>query len=326
MFRILRSLAIALIASTSVLAWAGYIHGRVRFNNGQPADHVILRLRGEAISYQAETQTDTQGKFAFDDLPLSTFALTIEGQGFRPYASHIDISMSKMAIEDITLRLDKEPQSNAEPPPGTAVVISAQEAAMPEPAHIEYVKGRELLLQSKAAHESIGHFLKAIKLHPSNPDVYILLAMAYMQDNNPEEALSSLKKNIEANPQSADAHFTFGTLLNQAKDYATAEKVLLRGLEINSEIPQGHYELAKTYWALGKWQQAELRARKAVELQPDMPSPHVILGNIEFLHKHDAQAALREFHEYLRLAPDGPMAEGTKQMIYKIEESLKSSK
>ncbi len=270
MFRILRSLAIALIASTSVLAWAGYIHGRVRFNNGQPADHVILRLRGEAISYQAETQTDTQGKFAFDDLPLSTFALTIEGQGFRPYASHIDISMSKMAIEDITLRLDKEPQSNAEPPPGTAVVISAQEAAMPEPAHIEYVKGRELLLQSKAAHESIGHFLKAIKLHPSNPDVYILLAMAYMQDNNPEEALSSLKKNIEANPQSADAHFTFGT--------------------------------------------------------PDMPSPHVILGNIEFLHKHDAQAALREFHEYLRLAPDGPMAEGTKQMIYKIEESLKSSK
>ena len=37
-------------------------------------------------------------------MPLTTFHLTIEGQGFRPYSSFIDISMSKMSYELITLQ------------------------------------------------------------------------------------------------------------------------------------------------------------------------------------------------------------------------------
>src|SRR5262249_35983076 len=123
-----------------------------------------------------------QGKFTFDALSPSTYHLIIEGQGFRRYESAIDISMSKMAYEQITLKLEKESEAASLSAPDG--VISAQEAAMPNGARKEYLKAKELLLQNKAAHESIEHFLKAIKLYPSNPDVYILLAMAYMQDVN----------------------------------------------------------------------------------------------------------------------------------------------
>src|SRR5713101_2456184 len=115
MSRILRQFLFVLFVATSVTAWAGFIRGQVRFDNGQPADHVIIRLRSDMVAFQTETQTDPEGKFNFDGLPLTTYHLTIEGQGFRPYSSHLDISMSKMAYEQITLQLAKDPEAKAVP-------------------------------------------------------------------------------------------------------------------------------------------------------------------------------------------------------------------
>lgn len=321
----LRLLTIVLAFCAPVLALAGTIRGRVRLADNTPVDNIVIRLRGENVAFQDETQTDRQGKFIFENLPLNTFSLSIEGQGFRPYVSHIDISTSRMSFEDITLRPAKDPEPII-PPEGPKAQISAQEAAMPTAARQEYAKAQQLFLQEKKPHESIPHFLRSLDQYTSNPDVFILLAMAYMQDGDPKSAVSTLQKNVESNPQSADAHITLGVLLNQSKDYAGAEKVLLHGIELDAGIPQGHYELAKTYWATGRWQDAEPRAQKAVELMPNLAAAHVILGNIAYVKKHDPQVALKEFQEYLRLDPSGPMAQGTQQMIAKIEQELKKAK
>src|SRR5437879_13593415 len=74
--RILRPLTISALFITTVPAWAGFIRGQVRYDTGQVADHVIIRLRSDMIAYQTETQTDIQGKFELDGLPLSPFHLT----------------------------------------------------------------------------------------------------------------------------------------------------------------------------------------------------------------------------------------------------------
>jgi hypothetical protein len=46
------------------------------------------------------------------------------------------------------------------------------------------------------------------------------------------------------------------------------------------------------------------------------------MGNIA-LRKQDPDGALKEFSEYLRLDPKGPMAGGVTQMIQKIEANQK---
>jgi len=134
---------------------------------------------------------------------------------------------------------------------------------------------------------------------------------------------AALQQSVTLDSKSAPAYLALGAVFNQEKKYEDAEKALTRGLEINPAAGEGQYELAKTYWALGRWQDAEPHALKAAALQPAMAPVHVLLGNIA-LRKRDAPGALKEFQEYLRLDPKGPMAEGTQAMVKKIQDSMSS--
>jgi len=56
---------------------SGTIRGQVRYEDGRWADHVVVRLRSEAVSFQTEVTTDRDGKFSFDGLNPTTYHLTI---------------------------------------------------------------------------------------------------------------------------------------------------------------------------------------------------------------------------------------------------------
>jgi tetratricopeptide (TPR) repeat protein len=318
---ILRQLVLTLFISTSVGAWAGFIRGQVKFENGQPADHVVVRLRSDVVAFQTEAQTDQQGKFNFDGLPLTTFHLTIQGQGFRPYESHIDISMSKMAYELITLRLEKEADAKPVPPEGPGGVLNIGIEQIPPDARKEYETGEKLLNEKKDLEGSVKHYRKAIQLYDKFPEAYLKLGLVYLDQRKFDQSQAALQRSTELDPNSPAGYLALGTVFNQGKKYEDAERVLTRGLELKPDVPEGQYELAKTYWAMNRGAEAEPHALKAVALKPDLASARVLLGNIA-LRKPDPQRALKEFQEYLRLEPNGPMAEQVRTIVAKIEKTL----
>jgi tetratricopeptide (TPR) repeat protein len=268
-------------------------------------------------------QTDPQGKFDFDGLPPTKFRLSIEGQGFRPYETNIDISMSKMAYEQITLRLNKEPEAKAVPPGGPAGELNLRVAQIPPKARKEYEAGQKRM-QAQDTKGSVEHFQKAIELYPKYAEAYQLLGVMHMESGQLPEAESELQKSTEIEPSLSTGFFALGVCRNLMGKFPDAEPPLVRGLELDPKSPDGHYELSKTYWQLGRWQDAEPHARKSVELKPEFAAPHVILGNV-MLRKRDANGALKEFNEYLRLEPAGPFAANTRQMVSRIEKGLAES-
>ena len=321
---ILRLLVLALLVASPLASRAqSFIRGVVQFTNHQPADHVILRLRSDMYAFQTETQTDTEGKFNFDGLPLTTFHLTIEGQGFKPYSSVIDISMSKMSYELITLQLDKEPDAKAVPAEGPAGQLNARIVQIPPEARKEFEAGK----QRMQVHDDAGsaqHFQKAIALYPQYAEAYQLLGVSLLEGGKVQEAEPDLQKATEIEPHMSTAQFALGLCRNLMAKYPEAQTALERGLELDPQSAEGHYEVAKTYWALGRWQDATQHAQKAVALKPEDGPPHVLLGDIA-LHQHDPHRALDEYHKYLRLDPKGKMAAGTQQMVDRIEQALKQS-
>jgi tetratricopeptide (TPR) repeat protein len=320
MSRITRVLAFAILGAASIPSWAAFIRGEVRFEDGRYADRVVVRLRSDKISFQTEMTTDPQGKFDFDGLTPSTYHLTIEGQGFRPYESVIDISVSKMSYEQITLKLARDPNGKVVPPEGPGGSLSLDR--VPAQARKEYEAGQKLLNEKQDAEGGIKHFRKAIQIYDNFAEAHLALGLVYLDLRKLDEAQASLQKSTELNPTAPGGYLALGTLFNQEKKYEDAEKVLKQGLELKADVPGGQYELAKTYWATGKWQEAEPHAQQAAALDPNMAPVHVVLGNIA-LRKQDPLGAIKEFQEYLRLDPKGPMAAGVTQMIQKIEANQK---
>ena len=318
MFRSLRMLLLGFALLASSAAWAAYIRGQVFYSNGEWAHHIVVRLRSDKLTYMDEQTTDPQGKFNFDGLVPSIYVLTIEGQGLKPYSKFIDISVAKMSNELITVVPDRASPGGAAAPSGT---FNALDADIPAPAKKEYDAAKKSVEQ-KDADAAVKQYRKAIQLYPKYSAAYLDLGLLHLEMGKFDDAQSELQSANELNPNNPGGFLALGALLNKQKKFDDAEKALSHGLELNPDVAEGQYELAKTYWASGKWQESEPHAVKAVALAPNMAPPHVLLGNIA-LRKQDTASAVKEFQEYLRLEPNGPMAGGVKQMIEKIEAGQK---
>ncbi len=318
--------ALVLVSFLAILtpqSWAAFIRGVVLYDNGRPADHVILRLRSDAVAFQTEMSTDIQGKFDFDGLPSTTFHLTIEGQGFKPYESFIDISMSKMAYEQITLHLNKDPDAKDIPPEGPKGTLNARISQIPPAARKEFDLGKQRM-QANDVSGSLQHFQKAIDLYPNYAEAYQLMGVVNLETGKFADAEPQLAKATEIEPKLTTAFFALGICRNQMAKYAEAETALARGLELEPNSADGHYHIAEAYWNLNRFDDSEPHARKALELKPDMAPAHVLLGNA-MLRKRDAPGALKEFQEYLRLAPQGEFAPATRAAVDRLEKGLKQA-
>jgi len=182
-------------------------------------------------------------------------------------------------------------------------------------------KGEDLLFKKHDARASIDEFKRAAKLDPWYGQAYMLLGLAQMQLQQWSDAQWAFEEATKVEPGNAKAYLGAGSALNEQKNYLEAQKALQHSLEIRPDSPEAHYELARSLWGLGKWQAAEPHVRQAIALNKDYAGPHALMGNI-YLQQEDAEAALAEFQECLRLDPEGSLAPSVKEIIAQIKKAL----
>jgi len=248
------------------------------------------------------------------------YVVRVKQFGYRETSVEIDLVDTLQAYVTLELKPDNGtvlPDSHQGIPS-----VSAVDLAVPERARAEFQRGQAALKENKLE-ESVSHLRKAIKFYEPFPQAYTLLGTAYLEQENWAEAEKALQRATRLDNKASDAYLALGAVFNETKEYPRAETALLRGLELKPDAPAGHYELAKTYWFLGRWQEAAPHARRAVSSMPEVASPHALLGNI-LLREEDAQGALHEYHEYLRLEPFGSMAPAVRQVVEELEKALHS--
>jgi len=307
-------------ASNGRSAGVAEINVQVRNPNGSAAPRGIhVRLESEEGGAADDCITEAGGKCRFQPNSAGMYIVRLNQIGYKEVSVHVNLVDSLRGY--VTLDLKPEhPEAPHDTPDGVSGdSVSAAELNIPENARQEFEKGQSAMKENKPD-AGIPHLRRAIKLYDAYPTAYTLLGTAYLEQKNWKDAETALQKSIGFDPSSADAYLTLGAVFNQTKKYSEAETALLRGLELKPDAAPGHYELAKTYWALGRWREAAPHVRKAVSGMPDVASPHVLMGNV-LLRENNAQGALIEYQEYLRLDPNGPMAPSVRQMIEKIQKS-----
>jgi Flp pilus assembly protein TadD len=301
----------------------GVIDVQVRYATGEPGPRGIhVRLEAAEGGAAGDCQTRDGGKCQFNLSSSGVYLVRISERGYKEVTARVELISTTRGYASLELNPipGASSQSAANVPGTSGNSVSAVDLSVPDNARQEYAKGENALKENKLD-ASVSHFRKAVHLYEAFPQAYQMLGTAYLQQGNWKDAQAALEKAIQLDSKLGDAYLELGAVFNQTKDYPKAEAALTRGLEFKPDAPGGHYELAKTYWAIGRWQDAAPHAATAVSEFPGLAAPHVLLGNI-LLRKNDPQGALREYEEYLRLDPNGPMAPGARDMVAKIQKAL----
>ncbi len=311
-------------AGTGGRSSGGVIDVQVRYANGAPGPWGIhVRLEAAEGGSAGDCQTIDGGKCVFNVPSSGVYMVRMSERGFKEVSVRVELIGNSRGYATLELQPNPKeapPGASAAPPEGDPNLVSALDLNVPENARQEFEKGQGALKENKLD-AGVSHLRAAIKLYAAFPQAYTLLGTAYLEQKNWKDAEAALRKANELDPKFPDAYLELGAVFNQTKEYPQAETTLLKGLELKPEAAAGHYELAKTYWALGRWKDAAPHARQAVAGMPDLAPAHVLLGNV-MLRESNAQGALHEYQEYLRLDPNGSMAPGVRQMIEKIQKAL----
>jgi len=321
------------------------ISGQVRVDGrpGPQGIQVLLdRSRGRDTSFAGgagefgNIMTDAQGKFVFEHFDDDSrfgdgkiYVVSVRFPGYLSAHQIVDLTANPRGYVNFDLRRDtvkdapNVPNVPNVPDEGPGGAISARQPSSPE-AQAALGKGEELLLQKGDARGSVEYFKKAVTLDPQFVPGYLLLATAYLQTGSYPEAQSVFEKASKVDPTNAIALIGIGAALNEQQKWEEAQGPLLRGLVLNPGSAEGHYEAGRGLYALGRWQEAQPHAIKAIELNKSYPGPHVLMGNI-YLRNRNANSALDEYREYLKLDPQGDQAAEVKKMVTRIEKALREN-
>ncbi len=312
------------------------IQGQIRLD-GSPAPQGVLilldRARGRDNSFLngsgelGNSMTDSRGKFSFDGIDAGqqhpegkVYVISVRYPGYRSATEIVDLTASPVGYVQFDLRRDTSRDSPNIPPGGPKDSISAKQPSVPE-AQAALARGEDLLIEKRDPKSSIREFTKVIKLDPEYGPGYVLLGTAYMETQEWGDAKSAFEKATKLEPDNAVAFLGIGAALNQQRDFSGALKPLQRSLDLKTDSAEAQYEMGRSFWGLQKWQEAEPHARKSLEVNKEFAPTHALMGNI-YLRRRDANSALAEFNEYLRLDPHGQHAEAVKEMVEKIQKAL----
>lgn len=127
---------------------------------------------------------------------------------------------------------------------------------------------------------------------PTEPDVTILLATLYGQQQRYLEAEATLRRALEAHSRDLDLLNNLSVILTQAKDVPGVETVIRRMIDVEPKSMDHRVRLARFYVEHAAQGKAETVLRDAVALEPDSEPRRLILAEL-FVSRKDMSSAER---------------------------------
>lgn len=113
-------------------------------------------------------------------------------------------------------------------------------------------------------------FVKALQIHPDQPDVLNYLGYSWIdQGVNLERGRAMIEKAVQLRPNDGAIVDSLGWALFRMGDFPAAVKVLEHAVELKPEDPTINEHLGDGYWRVGRLDEAREQWKRALQLDPE---------------------------------------------------------
>ena len=162
------------------------------------------------------------------------------------------------------------------------------------------------LLTTGQAGEAQRLLEQTLKLESNSSDLYALLAIIAVVQNDKTQALEYVTRAVSLNPQSVTALLAQSYVQQAHFDVDAALDSVRKALEYNAKQALTWARVAELQMSLGQLERALEAAQQAVKLQPDLAKTQTVLG-FAYLLQIDTQTARDIFHRAIALDQADPM-------------------
>lgn len=280
----------------------------------QPAAGMHVELIPTSGGMADVRTTDGNGGATFSGISGGRFKLRITGPDIEKTESDPFFAGSGEAgpyvTQNIQVRLTQTANGGASSP--------ALATNIPEPAKQEFKLGSKEM-DKKNWQEAKGHFQKAIAAFPKYAEAFNNLGQVDVQLQNGKDAVDAFLAATQIDPTMQQANLYLGQFYYENVKYKEAEPYLLRASADQPKNAQLLTALANAQLQNGEPDLALANARKV----PSLPNHkqfaicHLIAAQA-LSGKGQHEEIAKEYREYLKEAPDSPLAPRVKDELAKL--------
>jgi tetratricopeptide (TPR) repeat protein len=281
----------------------------------RPASGLRVELISPLGGVAGIRTTDGNGGATFDGVSSGRFQVRVSGPDVETTNSDIFETGGSVGGPYITEHIEVRLTNTAVGEMGVAAVA----VIVPEPAQKEFKLGLKEM-DKKHWEEAKDHFQKAIAAFPKYADAFNNLALAEIQLKDGKDAVESYRSATQIDPTLQQANLYLGQFYYENRQYKEAEPYLLRVAADQPKSAQTLTALANVQLQNGETELALANARKVPSL-PDHKQfaiSHLIAAQALTGKGKDNEVA-KEYEEYLKEAPDSPLAPRVKDALAKLK-------
>jgi tetratricopeptide (TPR) repeat protein len=295
------------------------IEGQVRVTTGGSLPSgIVVKLEVAENVVVAQQLVGETGKFEFHNLKDQQYRIIVTAEGYQP--ANVQVDMAYYATRFPTVYLTPLGAKKSPPPPSA----STTDLAAPKKARKEYEEGHDAL-QAKDLASARKHFETAVETDPCYARALTELGVVLTLQGEIPSAEDSFQKSIHCDGEFLEAYLQMAILLDTERKYPEGESILLEALRVAPSDWQPYYRLGAVHQHAGKYKEATEEYLKAESLSGAVPAEiHLRLADA-YLQQKKYDQAYDEMQTYLRIAPDGPLANQTRSLLPQIDSMRKSN-
>ena len=353
-FASLRKIAVvaAALVPLSIAAPAfgqtGGVAGKATLQDGTPCAKCIILIERQGIKGTYKTKTGKNGDFVYIGLPIDNYKITLEdpnGQQLFYISKHVglgdpteaDFDMKTLVAQQQQQQQQQHAEEIKEHPEIAQKEEQQKEAAAKQEKEFTGLKqffdqGNTLYAQQNykgaaAAYEQALPLAKGKNV----PIVLAKLADSYQKAGQNDQAVSTYQKAIQLSPDDPSLHNNLGSVYAQMNKMAEAQTEFETAAKLDPPNAARYYfNVGAILYNAGKMDDAVTAFKKVIEIDPKNAEAYYLEGQAlmgKATMTPDGKVSVPDgtaeaFHNYLKLAPNGPNAEAAKGMLQTIENNV----